>query len=45
MPAFVQRDTPRKLRGGYHDFNAVAGWQGDDGYSQEALEYYFGAYL
>ncbi|MCL6603185.1 MAG: hypothetical protein K6T94_09950 [Paenibacillus sp.] len=41
----VQRDTPRKLRGGYHDFNSVAGWQGDDGYSQEALEYYFGAYL
>lgn len=41
----TQRDTPRMLRGGYNDFNSVAGWQGNDGYSQEALEYYFGSFL
>ena len=39
------RDTPRKLRGGNHDFNGVADWQGDDGYSKEALEFYFGSFL
>lgn len=41
----VERDTPRKLRGGSHDFDSVAGWQGSDRYSQEALEFYFGAFL
>ncbi|MGF9911533.1 hypothetical protein ABEX47_22000 [Paenibacillus ehimensis] len=41
----VERDTPRKLRGGSHDFNSVAGWQGSDGYSREALEFYFSAFL
>ena len=38
-------DTPRKLRGGNHDFNGVADWQGDDGYSQEAMAFYFGSFL
>jgi hypothetical protein len=41
----VPRETPRKHRGVGHDFNAVAEWQGDDGYSQEALKFYFGAFL
>lgn len=41
----VEGDTPRRRRGGDHDFNSVAGWQGDDRYSREALEYYFGAFL
>jgi hypothetical protein len=41
----VPRETPRKRRGGSHDYNSVAEWQGDDGYSQEALEFYFGAFL
>ncbi|WP_438496806.1 hypothetical protein [Paenibacillus sp. IHBB 3054] len=41
----VPRDTPRKRRGGSHDYNSVAEWQGNDGYSQEALEFYFGAFL
>lgn len=41
----AQRDTPRKHRGVGHDFNSVAEWQGNDGYSQEALEFYFGAFL
>jgi hypothetical protein len=41
----VQRDTPRKLRGGSSDFNSVAGWQGSDGFSREVLEFYFGAFL
>lgn len=41
----VPGDTPRKGRGGSHDFNSVAEWQGEDGYSLEALEYYFGAFL
>lgn len=40
----IERDTPRKLRGGAHDFKSVAGWQGSDGYSQEAMEFYFGAF-
>ncbi|CAH1222897.1 hypothetical protein PAECIP111892_05232 [Paenibacillus auburnensis] len=41
----VPRDTPRKGRGGSSDFRSMAEWQGDDGYSQEALEFYFGAFL
>ncbi|WP_088832258.1 hypothetical protein [Paenibacillus tyrfis] len=41
----AQQDTPRKLRGGSHDFNSVAGWQGSDRYSREALEFYFGVFL
>lgn len=41
----VPLDTPRKLRGGSGDFNAVAIWQGDDRYSQSALDFYFGEYL
>ncbi|MBE1443854.1 hypothetical protein [Paenibacillus sp. OAS669] len=40
----TRRDTLRKHRGAGHDFNSVAKWQGDDGYSEEALDYYFGAY-
>ncbi|MGR6761224.1 hypothetical protein ACU1JV_05125 [Paenibacillus sp. T2-29] len=39
------RDTPRRRRGGNDDFCSVAAWQGDDGYSQEALDYYFGTFL
>ncbi|WP_150274864.1 hypothetical protein [Paenibacillus tepidiphilus] len=41
----VPQDTPRKGRGGSSDFISVAEWQGNDGYSQEALEFYFGAFL
>ncbi|WP_373233278.1 hypothetical protein [Cohnella sp.] len=41
----AQRDTPRKHRGVGHDFNSVAEWQGDDGYSKKTLEFYFGAFL
>lgn len=41
----VPRDTPRKRKGGSHDFNSMAEWQGEDGYSQEAVELYFGAFL
>lgn len=41
----VPRDTPRKRRDGSHDFNSMAEWQGNDGYSQDALEFYFGAFL
>ncbi|WP_217556463.1 hypothetical protein [Paenibacillus sp. GbtcB18] len=41
----VPGDTPRKRRGGDHDLNSVAIWQGDDRYSREAMEFYFGAYL
>jgi hypothetical protein len=40
----TRRDTLRKHRGAGHDFNSEAKWQGDDGYSEEALDYYFGAY-
>lgn len=41
----VPGDTPRKRRGGSSDYNAMAEWQGDDGYSQEAAAFYFGAFL
>ncbi|MFC3800851.1 hypothetical protein [Cohnella sp. GCM10012308] len=40
----VSRDTPRKHRG-MSDWDAVSEWQGEDGYSEEAAEYYFGAFL
>ncbi|WP_068505465.1 hypothetical protein [Paenibacillus kribbensis] len=39
------QETPRRRRHGNDDFNAVAAWQGDDGYSQEALNDYFGTFL
>lgn len=32
-------------RGGSSDFNSMAEWQGEDGYSREAVELYFGAFL
>ncbi|UQZ34841.1 hypothetical protein C2I18_15670 [Paenibacillus sp. PK3_47] len=38
----VPGDTPRKRTGGNSDFDAVAEWQGEDGYSQTAVEFYFG---
>ncbi|WP_019913581.1 hypothetical protein [Paenibacillus sp. HW567] len=41
----VPGDTPQKRRGGSSDYDSMAEWQGDDGYSQEALEFFFGAYL
>lgn len=41
----VPGDTPRKRRGGSSDFNSMAEWQGEDGYSREAVEFYFGRYL
>lgn len=41
----VPLDTPRKGKGGSSDFESMAEWQGNDGYSLEALEYYFGAFL
>ncbi|MBY0011644.1 hypothetical protein [Paenibacillus typhae] len=41
----IPGDTPRKRRGGSADYNSMAEWQGEDGYSQEAVEFYFGAFL
>ncbi|MNB81976.1 hypothetical protein D3C75_287750 [compost metagenome] len=41
----VPGDTPRKRRGGSSDYNAMAEWQGEDRYSREAVEFYFGGYL
>jgi hypothetical protein len=41
----VPQDTPRKRQHGNHDFYSVAAWQGDDRYSQEALDYFFGTFL
>ncbi|MET3210708.1 UNVERIFIED_CONTAM: hypothetical protein ABIC26_003669 [Paenibacillus sp. PvR008] len=41
----VPQETPRRRRNGNHDFNSVAAWQGDDGYSQEALGHFFGTFL
>lgn len=39
------KDTPRTRRGGNDDFNSMALWQGSDGYSREAVEFYFGDFL
>lgn len=41
----VPGDTPRKRGGGSSDYNSMAVWQGEDGYSQEAVEFYFGAFM
>lgn len=41
----AEQDTPRKGRRGDTDFFAVDGWQGDDGYSRETIEKYFGKWL
>jgi hypothetical protein len=41
----VPLDTPRKRRGGSSDYDSMAEWQGNDGYSREAVEHYFGAFL
>ncbi|NGZ74575.1 hypothetical protein [Saccharibacillus alkalitolerans] len=41
----AEKDTPRLGRRGDTDFMAVEGWQGDDGYSREALLRFFGAWL
>ncbi|WNS41505.1 hypothetical protein [Paenibacillus sp. MMS20-IR301] len=41
----VPLDTPRKRRGGSSDYESVAEWQGNDRYSREAVEHYFGAFL
>lgn len=39
------KDFYRKERGRGTDFNSVACWRGEDGYSREKLEYFFGPYL
>ena len=41
----IPQDTPRKARGAYSDFQFAATWQGDDGYSADAVNSYFGSYL
>ncbi|MEK5238292.1 hypothetical protein NST99_21625 [Paenibacillus sp. FSL L8-0470] len=38
-------NEPRPGRGGNGDFISVANWRGEDGYSQEAFKYFFGAFL
>ncbi|MFM9279699.1 hypothetical protein [Paenibacillus jiagnxiensis] len=39
------QDDFRKERGRGTDFRSVATWRGEDGYSRDKLEYYFGEYL
>lgn len=39
------KDDYRKERGRGTDFMSMATWRGEDGYSQDKLEYYFGPYL
>ncbi|WP_366292604.1 hypothetical protein [Paenibacillus sp. AN1007] len=41
----VERDTPRKRKGGSGDFVFAAAWQGDDGYHAENAIDYFSPYL
>lgn len=38
----VPQEEPRQGRGGGNDFNSVANWRGEDGYSQERLRFLFG---
>ncbi|MEK5034573.1 hypothetical protein MKY96_24200 [Paenibacillus sp. FSL R7-0302] len=38
----VPQEEPRQGRGGDNDFNAVANWRGEDGYSEERLNLLFG---
>ncbi|GGG01837.1 hypothetical protein GCM10010912_53340 [Paenibacillus albidus] len=38
----VPQEEPRQGRGGDGDFNSVANWRGDDGVSEQMLEFYFG---
>ncbi|ASA26377.1 hypothetical protein [Paenibacillus donghaensis] len=37
----VPQDEPRQGRGGNSDFNSVANWRGEDGYSEERLQFLF----
>ncbi|MEK4853509.1 hypothetical protein NST04_26960 [Paenibacillus sp. FSL H7-0756] len=37
----VPQEEPRQGRGGDNDFNSVANWRGEDGYSQERLRFLF----
>lgn len=39
------KDDYRKERGRGTDFMSMATWRGEDGYSREKVEYYFGRYL
>ncbi|WP_155592293.1 hypothetical protein [Lysinibacillus cavernae] len=41
----VSKDDFRKERGRGTDFMSMATWRGQDGYSQEMMEFYFGSYL
>lgn len=41
----LSQDDFRKERGRGTDFRSVATWRGEDGYSRDKLEYYFGEYL
>lgn len=41
----VPGDTPRKRLSGINDFNSMAEWQGEDGYSEEAVAFYFGKWM
>lgn len=37
----VPQEEPRPGRGGDNDFNSVANWRGEDGYSEERLQFLF----
>ncbi|MGG3506497.1 hypothetical protein ABES58_13560 [Paenibacillus lautus] len=41
----VPKDTPRTRPRRDDDFFSMSEWQGSDGYSREALQFYFGEYL
>lgn len=41
----VPKDTPRTRPRRDDDFFSMSEWQGSDGYSEEALQFYFGEYL
>lgn len=41
----LMSDTPRKRLSKINDFDSMAEWQGEDGYSEEAVAYYFGGIL
>lgn len=41
----VSQDDYRKERGRGTDFMSMATWRGQDGYSQDKMQFYFGSYL